>query len=252
MSPPRPRTGNTMNDGTDDVLDPAGSSFTGHAPSPLGTVPLTMPPPIMFGGPTSPLAPISPRRGSPFRTAGRRDYSTKTSSHFSRVHQFVEQPGYRTSGKGSNHALPASHNHAQPRGPSQTPPEPLTDPTYQLARHGPPPNLRSSTTSTSGSSLSSTFSSSAATPNSTYTSLTSMEDVRSQRSQRSLPPLSTVGLEPLANPIYTDASQPHFSSPTYLPNSHTLPPPLHSPFLSSSSSGKPGMSRDSGGGSPVR
>jgi hypothetical protein len=61
-----------------------------------------------------------------------------------------------------------------------------------------------------------------------------MEDVRSQRS---LPPLSTVRLEPLTNPPYPESSsQPHFSSPTYLPNSHTLPPPLHSPFLSSSSS----------------
>lgn len=218
------------------MVEPAGSYPQGHPPSPFGNAPITMPPPIMFGGHTSPLAPISPRRGSPLRTPGRRDYSTKASSHFARAHQFVEQPVERTARKPSSQPLPAGHDHAYPRGLSQTSLESLTDPAYQLARYGPQQNVRGSNTSTSASSLSSNFSSSAATPSSTCTSLKSMEEVRSLRS---LPPLSTVGLEPVANAPYPDSSsQPHFSSPTYLPNSHTLPPPLHSPFLSSASSGK--------------
>jgi hypothetical protein len=236
--PPPPRPGHAMGHGTNDVVEPAGSYPIGHTPSSFADAPIAMPRPAMFGGHTSPLAPISPRTGSPLRTAGRRDYhSTKASPHFARAHSFVEHPLDRTSGTRSSQPLPACHDHARPRGLSQTSLESLTDPAHQLVRYRPQPNVRGSTTSTSASSLSSNLSSSAATPPSTYASSNSMEDVRSQRS---LPPLSTVGLEPLANPPYPEpSSQPHFSSPTYLPNSHTLPPPLHSPFLSSSSSGKP-------------
>lgn len=213
------------------------SSFpvrNGHSPS--ATVPSTMAPPMILGGHVPTLAPLSPRQISPLRTGERRDYTTKTSSQSSRAHKFVEQPGDRPSAKALTQSLPSLQDHVNPRGLSRIALDSLPDPAYQLSRHGLPQNIRCSNTPASTPSMSSTLSSSADTPSSTYTTLTSMDDVRSQRS---LPPLSTVGLEPLANPAFTDSNgQPTYSSPTYLPNSHTLPPPLHSPFLSSSSSGK--------------
>jgi hypothetical protein len=205
----------------------------GHSPS--ASVPSTMAPPMMLGG-HAPLASLSPRQISPSRTGDRRHYTTKASSQSSRTHKFVEQPGDRPSGKALTQPLSSLQDHVNPRGLSRIVLDSLPDPAYQFSRHGLPQSLGCSNTTASTPSMSSTISSSAATPNSTYTTSTSMEHVRFQRS---LPPLSTVGLEPLVSPAFTDSNgQPNFSSPTYLPNSHTLPPPLNSPFLSSSSSGK--------------
>lgn len=202
-----------------------------------------MAPPFLFGGHASPLA---PRRVSPMRTMGRRDYSTTASLHVSRAHQFVEQPVDRTAGRPLSQPLSTPYEHANPRGLSQSSLESLTDPAYQSGRHDPQQHFRSSNTPVSAPSMSSNFSSSAVTPTSTYTTWGSMDDVRSQRS---LPPISTVGLDPLANTAFPDSGgPPNSSSPTYLPNSHTLPPPLHSPFLSSSSSGKQHTIRNSGEG----
>lgn len=231
-----------------DDIPTRGTSYSiGDTPSRSGTMPITIPPPTMFGSQACLLAPPSPRRISPMRIGGRRDYSTKASLQFPRAHQFVEQPVDRSAGTALRQPLSTPHNHANPHGLSKTSLESLTDSAHPTGHYGAQPHLRCAKTSTSASSVSSTLSSSAATPNSTYATLTSRDDVRSKRS---LPPISTVGLEPLAhNPFADSGGPPNFSSPTYLLGSHTLPPPLHSPFLSASPSGKQHIFRSSGGGS---
>lgn len=204
-----------------------------------------MGPPFLLGGHGSPWAPMSPRRVSPIRSRGRPDHSIGAPLHGARAHSFGEPAVDRAAGQPLSQTLSTAYEHANPRGSSQSPLESLTDSAYQSGRHGPPHHLRCSNAAGPVSSVSSTLSSSAVTPSSHYTSVGSMDD---GRPQRSLPPISTVGLEALANPAFSDSGgPPTFSSSSYLPNSHALPPPLHSPFLSSSSSGKQHATRPSGG-----
>lgn len=229
----------------DDDANPGASHVGGHTRSRSGSVPITMAPPFLLNGHGSPWAPMSPGQVSPIRM-GRPNYSATPPFHVARAHQYGEGLVSRSAGPALSppHSTPYKHTHAG--GSRQGPLESLSDPATQPGRHGRPPGLRSSATAASVPSMSSTLPSRAATPSSNYASLGAMDDVRSQRS---LPPIATVGLEPLPKAAQTDSGGPAtFNSSSHVANSHTLPPPLHSPFLSASSSGKQQMIPDFGGG----
>lgn len=227
------------------MLNSGASYFSGHGLSRSASVSSPVAPPFLLGAHGSPWAPLPSERVSPMRM-GRQNYSTTPPFHVARAHHFREQAGDRTAGQPLGQPLSIPCEQANPRGASQSPLESLTDPANQSSRHGPSPNLPCSTIPASASSVSSTLSSSVATPSSNYAMLGSLDDVKSQRS---LPPLSTVGIEPLANTAFPDSGGPANLTPlTYRSNSQTLPFPLHSPFQSSSPSGKLHTVRNSGEG----
>ena len=195
-----------------------------------------MAPPLLLAGYGSPWASMSSGPVSPIRM-GRPYSSTTPPFPVARAHQLGEPLVHRSAGPtlSQPHSTPNEHTH--PRGSSQSPLEPPMDPAAQFVRHGLAPSLRSSATSATVSSKSSTLSSSVATPSSSYASLGPTDDVRSRRS---LPPIATVGLEPLAHSELSDSGGAgKFGASNPVPNPHPLPHPLHSPFLSASSSGKP-------------
>ena len=211
-----------------------------------GSVPVTMAPPNMFGNHSSLFAPKSP---IPPLTDTRQEPTLQRSP------QLLSQP----QPLGENHldrSTDIMHGHGLPRMipldtrdthmiPSNISAL-LADPKASRGRISPKHNFRRSSRlpvsflrqDSSVSSKSSSLSSGVTPGSSIHTPVILTEE---GKSQRSLPPLSTVGLKPILSSAYADAGGPSVYTPLgSQPNSaYTLPPPLQSQFLSSSSSGKP-------------
>lgn len=109
-----------------------------------------------------------------------------------------------------------------------------------------PPHSMSTSSKSSGSS---SFSNIGTPATSVHTPATPIED---RKLQRLLPPISTVSLQVKAGSPYADPDgQPNYKPFSNQISSYALPPPLHSPFLSSSAQGKQTMLRCDGPGSGV-
>lgn len=129
-----------------------------------------------------------------------------------------------------------------------------------LGRYSPPRQSRQpsrpafalsphSMSTSSKSSGSSSFSNIGTPATSVHTPTTPIED---RKLQRRLPPISTVSLQVKAGSPYADPDgQPNYKPFSNQISSYALPPPLHSPFLSSSAQGKQTMLRCDGPGSGV-
>ena len=226
------------------------TTFERSSPS-VGNV--TIVPPTNFSSHSSTLGATSPGSLSPL-VAIRRD-SMAQGSPLATSH---DQPSVETSVERSTESLPGHTfprivrlERSENRMLHSIASELMTDPKALRSRSSPQHSFgRSiqipgqllhqdlSVSSHSSSSVSSTISNSGTTGNSAYTSVTPFDE---GRSQRSLPPLSTVGLNPILPPSYAESCGQAMHTPlsSQMSTAYTLPPPLNSPFVPSpSSSGK--------------
>lgn len=202
------------------------SSFEHPSPD---CVPVTMAPPATFGSRSSAMDARCSGSLSP-RTTASKDSGPQLSPREVSQNQAAEEcPLDRNKEFLHGHALPRivpfekSESHVllrnAPAGPKVLRDRNSSQHNYAAPNRIPPSLLnQDSSTSSKTSSLSS-----GAPPSASYTPMTPMEE---GRSPISLPPLSTVALG------YSPQSTQSNNSP------YSLPPPLHSPYLLSPSSGK--------------